>query len=114
MGVTRGRLFPSGLCLSAIPRVVWAWPDPLPTGLNGDGKIVQTLWWAELDRLHSMMRAHPPLASQFAYALYKIVSFRILVSQDTPSFLSLLGCVLTLIVGNTLSLYLTVVLLNEQ
>ena len=19
-------------------RVVWAWPDPLPTGLNGDGK----------------------------------------------------------------------------
>ena len=38
--------------------------------------------------------------------------FRNLVSQDTPSFLSLLGCVL-IIVGNTLSLYLTVVL-NEQ
>ena len=37
-GVPRGRLFPSGLCLSAISRVVWAWPDPLPTGLNGDGK----------------------------------------------------------------------------
>ena len=53
--------FPSGLCLSAISRVVWAWPDPLPTGLNGDGKNVQTLWWAELDRLHSMTRAHPPL-----------------------------------------------------
>ena len=35
--------------------------DPLPTGLNGDGKNVQTLWWAELDRLHSMTRAHPPL-----------------------------------------------------
>ena len=59
--VPRGRLFLSGLCLSAISRVVWAWPDPLPTGLNGDGKNVQTLWWAELDRLHSMTRAHPPL-----------------------------------------------------
>ena len=46
--------------------------------------------------------------SQFAYALYKIVlTFRNLVSQDTPSFLSLLGCVLSFIVGNTLSL-------NEQ
>ena len=60
-GVPRGRLFPSELCLSAISRVVWTWPDPLPTGLNGDGKNVQTLWWAELDRLHSMTRAHPPL-----------------------------------------------------
>ena len=38
VGVPRGRLFPSGLCLSAISRVVWAWPDPLPMGLNGDGK----------------------------------------------------------------------------
>ena len=37
VGVPRGRLFPSGLCLSAISRVVWARPDPLPTGLNGDG-----------------------------------------------------------------------------
>ena len=36
---------------------------PLPTGLNGDGKNVQTLWWAELDRLHSMTRAQPPLGS---------------------------------------------------
>ena len=61
VGVPRGRLFPSGLCLSAISLVVCAWPDPLPTGLNGDGKNVQTLWWAELDRLHSMTRAHPPL-----------------------------------------------------
>ena len=53
--------------------------------------------------------------SQFACALYKIVlTFRNLVSQDTPSFLSLLGCVLTFIVGNTLSLYLALVLLNEQ
>ena len=26
-------------------------------------KNVQTLWWAELDRLHSMTRAHPPLTS---------------------------------------------------
>ena len=60
VGVPRGRLFPSELCLSAISRVVWAWPDPLPTGLNGDGKNVQTLWWAELDRLHSMTHAHPP------------------------------------------------------
>ena len=61
VGVPRGRLFPSELCLSAISVVVCAWPDPLPTGLNGDGKNVQTLWWAELDRLHSMTRAHPPL-----------------------------------------------------
>ena len=60
VGVPRGRLFPE-LCLSAIFRVVWTWPDPLPTGLNGDGKNVQTLWWAELDRLHSMTHAHPPL-----------------------------------------------------
>ena len=30
VGVPRGRLFQSGLCLSAISRVVWAWPDPLP------------------------------------------------------------------------------------
>ena len=37
--------------------------DPLPTGLNGDGKNVQALWWAELDRLHSMTHAHPPLTS---------------------------------------------------
>ena len=28
VGVPQGRLFPSGLCLSAISRVVWAWPDP--------------------------------------------------------------------------------------
>ena len=27
----------------------------------GDGKNVQTLLWAELDRLHRMTRAHPPL-----------------------------------------------------
>ena len=52
--------------------------------------------------------------SQFVYVLYKIVStFINLVSQDMPSFLSLLGCALTVIVGNTLSLYLTI-LLNEQ
>ena len=63
VGVPRGRLFPSGLCLSAISLVVCAWPDPLPTGLNGDGKNVQTLWWAELDRLHSMTRKHPPLST---------------------------------------------------
>ena len=37
VGVPRGRLFPSGLCLSAIS-LVCAWPDPLPTGLNGDDR----------------------------------------------------------------------------
>ena len=63
VGVSRGHLFPSGLCLSAISRVVWAWPDPLPTGLKRVGKNVQTLWWAELDRLHSMTRVHPPLTA---------------------------------------------------
>ena len=26
-----------------------------------DWENVQTLWWAELNRLHSMTRAHPPL-----------------------------------------------------
>ena len=51
--------------------------------------------------------------SQFAYALYKIVlTLRNLVPQDTPSFLSLLGRVLTFIVGSLF--LLTVVLLNEQ
>ena len=39
VGVPRGRLIPSGLCLSAIPRVVWAWSDPLPTRLKRDGKM---------------------------------------------------------------------------
>ena len=34
VGVPQGRLFLSGLCLSAISRVVWAWPDPLPTRLK--------------------------------------------------------------------------------
>ena len=68
----RGRLFPSGLCLSALSRVAWAWPDPLPKGLNGDGKNVQTLWWAELDRLHSMTRAHPPLCFHYVMLQNKI------------------------------------------
>ena len=61
VGVPRGRLFPSGLCLSAISQVVWAWPGPLPTRLKRVEKNVQNLWWAELDRLHYMTRAHPPL-----------------------------------------------------
>ena len=52
------------LPLHHISSSLW-WPDPLPTGLNGDGKNVQTLWWAELDRLHSMTRAHPPLSIFF-------------------------------------------------
>ena len=76
VGVPRGRLFPSGLCLSAISRVVWAWPDPLPTGLNGDGKNVQTLWWAELDRLHSMTRAHPPLGIECTTHEYTLTADR--------------------------------------
>ena len=66
MGVPRGRLFPSGLCLSAISRV-WAWPDPLPTRLKRDGKNVQTLWWAELDRLHSMTLGLDQQASTIQY-----------------------------------------------
>ena len=58
-------VLPGGSTRTLISRLDFAsppWPDPLPTGLNGDGKNVQTLWWAELDRLHSMTRAHPPLA----------------------------------------------------
>ena len=38
VGVPRGRLFPSGHCLSAAMEVVWAWPDPLPTRLKRVGK----------------------------------------------------------------------------
>ena len=61
-GSTSRMLIPaSGLCLSAmISRVVWAWPDPLPARLKRIEKNVQILWWAELDRLHSMTSAHPP------------------------------------------------------
>ena len=57
VGVPRGRLFSASRHISSSLCVT----DPLPTGLNGDGKNVQTLWWAELDRLHSMTHAHPPL-----------------------------------------------------
>ena len=32
VGVPRERLFPTGFCLSAISRVVWAWPDPYQRG----------------------------------------------------------------------------------
>ena len=39
VGVPRGSLFPSWLCLSDISRVVWAWPDPLPTRLKRVGKM---------------------------------------------------------------------------
>ena len=39
VGVPRGRLFPSGLCLSAISRVVWAWTNPLPARLKRVGKM---------------------------------------------------------------------------
>ena len=63
VGVPKRTLIPVWTCLSAISRVVWAWPDPLPIRLKRVGKNVQTLWWAELDRLHSMMRAHPPLSA---------------------------------------------------
>ena len=34
---------------------------PFTNGVEWGWKNVQTLWWAELDRLHSMTRAHPPL-----------------------------------------------------
>ena len=34
------------------------------------GKNVQTLWWAELDRLHSMTCAHPPPISGEGPDLY--------------------------------------------
>ena len=36
-GSTPRTLIPSGLCISAISRVVWAWPDPLPTRLKRVG-----------------------------------------------------------------------------
>ena len=47
VGVPRGRLFPSGLCLSATSRLGVA--RPFINGLNRDGKNVQNLWWAGLD-----------------------------------------------------------------
>ena len=33
------------------------------------GKNAQTLWWAELDLLHSMTRAHPPQELNAKYKL---------------------------------------------
>ena len=33
---------------------------PFTNGVEWGWKNVQTLWWVELDRLHSMMCAHPP------------------------------------------------------
>ena len=41
VGVPRRRFFPSGLYLSAISRVVWAWPDPLPTRLKRVGNALE-------------------------------------------------------------------------
>ena len=53
VGVPRGRFFPSGLCLSAISRVVWGTTRLFTNKVEmGVGKNVQTLWWAELDQLH--------------------------------------------------------------
>ena len=34
---------------------------PFTNRVETGWKYVQTVWWAELDRLHSMMSAHPPL-----------------------------------------------------
>ena len=34
---------------------------PFTNKVEKGWKNVQTLWWAELDRLHTMTRAHPPL-----------------------------------------------------
>ena len=70
VGVPRGRLFPSGLCLSAI--IISSSLGVARPFTNGVGKKVQTLWWAELDRLHSMTRAHPPrkLASSHKKSLF--------------------------------------------
>ena len=36
--------------------------NKVETGWKRVGKNVQTLWWAELDQLHSMTHAHPPLS----------------------------------------------------
>ena len=44
LGVPRGRFFPSGLCLSAISRLVWAWPDPLPTRLKLVGNGLKKMY----------------------------------------------------------------------
>ena len=64
VGVPRGRLFPSGLCLSAA--------RPFTNKLEKGWKNVQTLWWVELDRLHSMTRAHPPLVP---YGSIKVAAY---------------------------------------
>ena len=86
VGVPRGRLFPSGLCLSAISRVVWAWPDPLPNGVEWGWKNVQTLLWAELDRLHSMTRAHLLLHAPDQYFTKKSVRVHFAYRSDGRSF----------------------------
>ena len=92
--------------LSAISQVVWAWPDPLPTGLNGDGKNVQTLWWAELGRLHSMTRAHPPLGPCYnvMHVYFDIPMHQELHSRHPKEYLA---CFLRIdyltIVGNNMS-----------
>ena len=61
VGVPRGRLFPSGLCLSDHISSSLGMARPFTNKVEKGWENVQTLWWAELDRLHSMTRAHPPL-----------------------------------------------------
>ena len=51
----------------AISRVVSR--PPFTNNVEKGWKNVQTLWWAELDRLHSMTRAHPPLRDSRPFSL---------------------------------------------
>ena len=36
---------------------------PFTNNVEKGWENVQTLWWAELDQLHSMTHAHPPLGA---------------------------------------------------
>ena len=42
---------------------------PFTNGVEWGWENVQTLWWVELDRLHSTTRAHPPLYVGLARAV---------------------------------------------
>ena len=53
----RGCLFPSVRHASSSLGAA----RPFTNKVEKGWKNVQTLWWAELDRLHSMTCAHPPL-----------------------------------------------------
>ena len=45
---------------------------PFTNKVEKGWKNVQTLWWAELDRLHSMTHAHPPL--EFASDYIRLIN----------------------------------------